>query len=93
MQQLIQQSIESRECVWLRSMIECIEETCSLSFGRMNETIIYEYDIICIAQLKGDDLQMNEDISSQQICSCDNLAELFLKVTPKHNFLTTGTKD
>jgi len=51
---------ESRECVWLKSMIEHIEATCSLSSERMNETIIYD-----IAQLKEGDLQKNEDINNR----------------------------
>jgi len=46
---------ESRECVWLRSMIEHIEKICNFSFGRVNKTIFYKYDTMC----------------SQQICSCE----------------------
>jgi hypothetical protein len=42
-------------------MIKNVEETCSLSSERLNETIIYEYDIMCIAQLKGGDLYKNKN--------------------------------
>jgi len=83
---------ESWECVWLRSMIEHIKETCNLSSGRVNETIFYEYDTMRIAQLKEGDLHKNDDISSLQICSCDNLPDLFTKSHPKYNFWTTDTK-
>jgi hypothetical protein len=38
---------------WLRSMIEHIEETCDLSFKRMNTTIIYEYNTMYTDELKG----------------------------------------
>ena len=90
----------SRECVWLRSMIEHIQKNCGLSSGRMDATIIYEDNTACIAQLKegyikGDrtkhispkfffthDLQKNGDVNIQQICSCDNLADVFTKSLP-----------
>ncbi|MCF7184014.1 hypothetical protein L3H42_10985, partial [Corynebacterium sp. MC-13] len=42
----------SRECVWLRSVIKHIQESCGLSFGKIIQTIIYEDNITCIAQLK-----------------------------------------
>ncbi|KAK2434187.1 putative mitochondrial protein [Trifolium repens] len=42
----------SRECVWLRSMIQHIQKNCSLSSGKMQTTIIYEDNTACIAQLK-----------------------------------------
>jgi len=32
--------------------IEKIEKICGLSFKRMNATILYEYNIMCIARLK-----------------------------------------
>jgi len=60
---------ESWECVWLRYMIEHIKETCNLFSGRVNETILYEYDTMCITQLKEGDLQKNNDVSSLQNCS------------------------
>ena len=50
-----------------------------MSSRRVNETIIYEYDTMCITPLKGYDNQKNDDTSNHQICSCDNLADLFTK--------------
>jgi len=58
-------------------MIEYIKETCSLSFGRVTETVVYEYDTMCIAQLNGGDLKKNDGISHQHICLCDNFVDLF----------------
>jgi len=42
----------SRECVWLRSLIQHIQESCGSSIGRTDATIIYEDNTACIAQLK-----------------------------------------
>jgi hypothetical protein len=42
----------SRECVWLRSLIQHIQESCGVSAGRTNATVIYEDNTACIAQLK-----------------------------------------
>ena len=42
----------SRECVWLRSIINHIHKTCGLSYHREVPTILYEDNITCIAQLK-----------------------------------------
>nr|KYP39682.1 Retrovirus-related Pol polyprotein from transposon TNT 1-94 [Cajanus cajan] len=42
----------SRECVWLRSVIQHIRETCGLSSGKMTSTVIYEDNVVCIAKLK-----------------------------------------
>ena len=44
----------SRECVWLRSMIHCIQEKCGLKKDVKLRTIIFEDNVACIAQLKGD---------------------------------------
>jgi len=44
----------SRECVLLKSLIQHIQESCGLSIGRTDATIIYEDNIACIAQLKED---------------------------------------
>ena len=84
----------SRECVWLRSLIQHIQNNYGLSSERMDATIIYEDNTVCIAQLKkgyikGDrtkhispkfffthDLKKNGDINIQQICLCDNLANV-----------------
>ena len=43
----------SRECVWLRSMIQHIRESCELSSIKNNATILYEDNAACIAQIKG----------------------------------------
>ena len=43
----------SRECVWLRSMIQHIRESCGLSSIKNNPTILYEDNVACIAQIKG----------------------------------------
>ena len=43
----------SRECVWLRSMIQHIRESCGLSFIKNNLTVLYEDNDACIAQIKG----------------------------------------
>ena len=42
----------SRECVWLRSMVHHIRETCRLSFDHESPTILYEDNTACIAQIK-----------------------------------------
>jgi hypothetical protein len=41
-----------RECVWLRSMIQHIQEECGLESVRENLTVIYEDNTTCIAQIK-----------------------------------------
>ncbi|KAL6328448.1 hypothetical protein AAG906_038323 [Vitis piasezkii] len=43
----------SCECVWLRSMIQHIQETCELPSIRGNATKLYEDNAACIAQIKG----------------------------------------
>ena len=43
----------SRECVWLRSMIQHIRESCGLSSIKNNPTVSYEDNVACIAQIKG----------------------------------------
>ena len=43
----------SRECVWLRSMIQHIKESCGLSSIKNNPTVLYEDNVACIAQIKG----------------------------------------
>jgi hypothetical protein len=40
------------ECVWLRSMIQHIQEECGLESVRENSTVIYEDNTACIAQIK-----------------------------------------
>ncbi|KAD3337275.1 hypothetical protein E3N88_32795 [Mikania micrantha] len=41
-----------RECVWLRSMINHIQQTCGLEEIKKDPTIIYEDNAACIAQIK-----------------------------------------
>ncbi|KAD5960846.1 hypothetical protein E3N88_12318 [Mikania micrantha] len=42
----------SRECVWLRSMINHIQEACGLEQIKKEPTIIYEDNAACIAQIR-----------------------------------------
>ena len=42
----------SHECVWLRSMIQHIQETCGLPSIRSNATVLHEDNVACIAQIK-----------------------------------------
>ena len=42
----------SRECVWLRSMIQHIQETCELPSIRGNATALHEDNAACVAQIK-----------------------------------------
>ena len=44
----------SKECVWLRSMIQHIRESCGLSSIKNNLTVLYEDNVACIAQIKGE---------------------------------------
>ena len=43
----------SRECIWLRSMIHHIQESCGLSSVKDKPTILFEDNAACIAQIKG----------------------------------------
>uniref|UniRef100_A0A2N9GLH0 Reverse transcriptase Ty1/copia-type domain-containing protein n=1 Tax=Fagus sylvatica TaxID=28930 RepID=A0A2N9GLH0_FAGSY len=43
----------SRECVWLRSVIQHIREKCGLSSIKDNLTILYEDNAACITQIRG----------------------------------------
>jgi hypothetical protein len=42
----------SRECIWLRSMIQHIRETCGLSLDKNISTILYEDNAACITQIR-----------------------------------------
>lgn len=42
----------SRECIWLRSLIQNTQKTCGLTFGKIYTTTIYEDNTACITQLK-----------------------------------------
>ena len=92
----------SKECVWLRSMIQHIRESCGLSSIKNNPTILYEDNVACTAQIryiKGDqtkhispkffythELQNDGEIDVQQIRSNDNLVDLFTKVLSSATF-------
>ena len=43
----------SRECIWHRSMIHHIQESCGLSSVKDKPTILFEDNAACIAQIKG----------------------------------------
>ena len=43
----------SRECIWIRSMIHHIQESCGLSSVKDKPTILFEDNDACIAQIKG----------------------------------------
>ena len=94
----------NRECIWLRSMILHIRESCGLSSIKGDLTILFEDNAACIAQItggyiKGDrtkhislkffythELQKSGKIDVQQICSSDNLTDLFTKSLPTSTF-------
>ena len=89
----------SRECMWLRSMIQHIRDSSGLPPISNTTTTLYEDNVACIAQLKGDrtkhispkffythELQNNGEIDIQQIRSSDNPADLFTKALPTMTF-------
>ena len=43
----------NHECIWLRSMIQYIRESCRLSSIKGDPTILFENNVACIAQIKG----------------------------------------
>ena len=43
----------SRECIWLRSMIQHIQESCGLPISKDNPTTLFEDNAACITQIKG----------------------------------------
>ena len=43
----------NRECIWLRSMILHIRESCGLSSIKGDLTILFEDNVACIAQITG----------------------------------------
>ena len=43
----------SRECVWLRSMIQHIIKSCGLSSIKKKPIVLYEENVTYIAQVKG----------------------------------------
>ena len=50
----------SRECVWLRSMIQHIRKSCGLSSIKNKPTILYENNVACIAHVKGRYIKGNQ---------------------------------
>ena len=42
----------SRECCWLRSLVQHIRGSCGLSSGKENPIMLYEDNTACISQLK-----------------------------------------
>ena len=44
----------SYECIWLRSMIQHIQESCGLLFIKDSPTALFEDNLVDIAQIKGD---------------------------------------
>ncbi|KAL1093828.1 hypothetical protein V6Z11_D06G055500 [Gossypium hirsutum] len=94
----------SRECVWLRLLTQHIQKICNLPLQEKMSTILYEDNVACIAQLKGDYIKGDRtkhispkllfthvlekigDINVQEICSSDNLADLFTKALPTSIF-------
>ena len=87
----------SHECIWLRLMIQHLQESCKLPFIKDNLITLFEDNATCIAQVKGGyikgdktkhispkffythELQKSSEIDIQQICSSDNLVDLFTK--------------
>jgi hypothetical protein len=47
----------SRECVWLRSVIQHIQEKCVLSSIKGSPTILYEDNVACITQIRGGNIK------------------------------------
>ena len=80
-------------------MIQHIQESCGLPSIKDNPTTLFEDNVACIAQIKGDktkhislkffythELQKSGEIDVQQIRSRDNLADLFMKSLPTSTF-------
>ena len=60
-------------CVWLRSIIKHIHNSCCLTPVTNSPTIIYEDNVACVAQVRGGYIDV------KQIQSINNLANLFTK--------------
>ena len=43
----------NHECIWLKSMIQHIQESCGFPFSKDNPTTLFENNAACIAQIKG----------------------------------------
>ena len=93
-----------KKCVWLRSIISYIQNSCQMTLVNNSPTVIYEDNAVCIAQvrggyIKGDkikhispkffythELQKSRQVDVKQICSSNNLADLFTKSLPTSTF-------
>ena len=60
----------SCECVWLRSIIQHVWQTCGLSSAKMESTIIYEDNSLLF--------NWKDDTNIQKIRSCENLTNLYI---------------
>ena len=89
----------SRECILLRLMIQHIQESFRLPSIKDNPTTLFEDNVACIPQIKGDitkhispkffytqELQKSGEIDVQKIWSSDNLTDLFTKSLPTSTF-------
>ena len=50
----------SKECVWLRSIISHIKNSCQMTPINNSLTVIYEDNAICIAQVRGGYIKTDE---------------------------------
>ncbi|GJZ06364.1 hypothetical protein Tco_0540157 [Tanacetum coccineum] len=83
----------SRECVWLRSVIQYIRESCGISLGLEAPTVVHEDNVACMTQLKdgyikGDKTKhiLSRTFLFTKVRSTDNQADLFTKVLPTTTF-------
>ncbi|KAJ9566486.1 hypothetical protein OSB04_002452 [Centaurea solstitialis] len=74
----------SRECVWLRNVIQYIRGSCGIITDKEPPTILTKH--ILPKLFFTHDLQKIGDISVQQVRSCVNLADLFTKSLPNSTF-------
>jgi len=75
---------ESHECIWLRSMIQHIRESCGLSSTKDIPTTLFEDNATCIAQItcgyiKGDRIKHIHWSSSTHISSIRETMSIFRK--------------
>ncbi|KAJ9561317.1 hypothetical protein OSB04_006477 [Centaurea solstitialis] len=74
----------SRECVWLRKVIQHIRGSCGIISNKEPPTILTKH--ILPKFYFTHDLQISGDISVQQVRSCENLADLFTKSLTNSTF-------
>ena len=92
----------SHTCVWLRRMINHIQQSCGIG-SIESPTIIYEDNVACVAQMQTcyiksnitkhiapklfyPHITTNGEIDILQTKSCDNLTDLFTKSLPTSTF-------